>query len=57
MGHVVTTLLAEICGKLLASRISERTMGFLGGGLFLIFALETLHLIHNGHHFGFNTAK
>lgn len=50
IGHALCTILAQICGTLLASRVSERTMGFIGGGMFLFFALQTLIMIHKGHH-------
>ncbi|GJD09180.1 GDT1-like protein 3 [Galdieria sulphuraria] len=38
-GHFVCTGLAVLGGRLLASRISERTVGFIGGILFLVFSV------------------
>ena len=42
MGHALCTGLAVIGGKLLASRISERTVLLSGGALFLVFAIAGL---------------
>jgi len=39
LGHSICTLIAVVGGRLLASRISERTMLLLGGVVFLIFAV------------------
>ncbi|GET40243.1 MULTISPECIES: TMEM165/GDT1 family protein [Microseira] len=39
LGHGICAAIAVICGRLIAQRISERTMTALGGLLFLIFAL------------------
>lgn len=39
VGHIGCTILAVIGGRLLASKISERTLNICGGALFLIFAL------------------
>jgi putative Ca2+/H+ antiporter (TMEM165/GDT1 family) len=38
-GHATATALAVVGGRLLASRISERTMAFAGGATFLLFGL------------------
>eukprot|EP00474_Spongospora_subterranea_P001032 CRZ01490.1 hypothetical protein [Spongospora subterranea] len=46
MGHTFCTLMAVLGGKLLAARISERTVHILGGVLFLFFAV---HSIVSGH--------
>ena len=44
IGHAICTGLAVQGGRLLAARISERTVGFVGGVLFLVFAgHELLH--------------
>jgi putative Ca2+/H+ antiporter (TMEM165/GDT1 family) len=42
LGHASCTGLAVIGGKLLASRISERTVAIVGGILFLLFALHSM---------------
>jgi putative Ca2+/H+ antiporter (TMEM165/GDT1 family) len=42
LGHMLCTGLAVIGGKLLASRISERTVLLSGGGLFCLFSLLAL---------------
>ena len=42
MGHSICTGVAVLGGKLLASRISERTISLVGGALFLAFALHSL---------------
>eukprot|EP00501_MAST-03F_sp_TOSAG23-6_P001202 GSMAST32.ASY1.ANO1.1246.1 assembled CDS len=42
IGHSLCTGLAVLGGKLLASRISERTIAFFGGTLFMLFALYAL---------------
>lgn len=42
IGHALCTGLAVIGGRMLASRISERMVSFMGGGLFLIFGLVAL---------------
>lgn len=39
LGHAICAAIAVIGGRLVASRISERTMTALGGVLFLIFGL------------------
>ncbi|KAH7691649.1 Gdt1 family protein [Dioscorea alata] len=41
-GHLVATSIAVIGGALLANYISEKVVGYLGGVLFLIFAIATL---------------
>jgi Ca2+/H+ antiporter, TMEM165/GDT1 family len=38
LGHGICTAIAITCGCLLAERISERTIAYIGGGLFLLFA-------------------
>jgi putative Ca2+/H+ antiporter (TMEM165/GDT1 family) len=40
-GHAICTGMAVIGGKLLATRISERTVAIMGGVLFLFFALHS----------------
>jgi len=42
LGHALCTGIAVVGGKLLASRISERTVLQSGGALFLIFAVAEL---------------
>ena len=39
LGHAICTAIAIIGGKLIAGRISERTLTFASGGLFLIFGI------------------
>ncbi|CAL0333546.1 unnamed protein product [Lupinus luteus] len=41
-GHFLATCIAIVGGALLANYISEKLVGYLGGGLFLIFAVATL---------------
>lgn len=41
MGHAVSTAIAVIGGRLLATRISERTVAYVGGSLFLMFAVHS----------------
>ena len=41
-GHLVATLIAVVGGALLSQRLSERQVGFAGGGLFIVFAIATL---------------
>jgi Ca2+/H+ antiporter, TMEM165/GDT1 family len=41
LGHALCTGVAVIGGKMLASRISERTVSLVGGILFLIFAVHS----------------
>jgi len=42
IGHAICNALAVICGKLLAKRISVKTVTFCGGCLFLLFGVYTL---------------
>ena len=42
MGHALATLLAVTGGALASKYLSERTLGFVGGTFFLIFAVATL---------------
>jgi len=42
IGHSLCTGLAVIGGKLLATRISERTVTLMGGCLFLVFAVHSI---------------
>jgi len=42
LGHAICTGMAVIGGKLLATRISERMVAFVGGILFICFALHSL---------------
>ncbi|KAJ1636267.1 hypothetical protein T492DRAFT_960747 [Pavlovales sp. CCMP2436] len=42
IGHALCTGLAVIGGRLLASRISERMVAFVGGGLFLVFGVVAI---------------
>ena len=44
VGHSLCTGLAVIGGRLLASRISERTVAWVGGLLFLAFAVHSLYV-------------
>ncbi|MED6207704.1 Protein PAM71-, chloroplastic [Stylosanthes scabra] len=41
VGHLLATSIAIVGGALLANYISEKLVGYLGGGLFLIFAVAT----------------
>lgn len=41
-GHAAATLLAVLAGAALAKHADERSMGLLGGSLFILFALATL---------------
>jgi putative Ca2+/H+ antiporter (TMEM165/GDT1 family) len=41
VGHAFCTGLAVIGGRMLAARISEKTVALLGGTLFLIFAITS----------------
>ena len=41
LGHAICAAIAVIGGRMLAGRISERTLTFVGGGLFLIFGVVT----------------
>uniref|UniRef100_A0A7N0UUU3 GDT1 family protein n=1 Tax=Kalanchoe fedtschenkoi TaxID=63787 RepID=A0A7N0UUU3_KALFE len=40
-GHLVATLIAILGGAILANYISEKLVGYLGGALFLVFAVAT----------------
>lgn len=42
IGHSLCTGLAVLGGRLLAARISERMVAFMGGALFLVFALHSV---------------
>lgn len=42
VGHALCTGLAVMGGRMLASRISEKTVAYVGGVLFLLFALHSL---------------
>jgi putative Ca2+/H+ antiporter (TMEM165/GDT1 family) len=41
-GHTVSTLIAVLGGRWVAGRISERTITWIGGGLFVLFGLIAL---------------
>jgi putative Ca2+/H+ antiporter (TMEM165/GDT1 family) len=41
-GHAAATLIAVIGGAVLSDRISEKTVGYVGGVLFLVFAVATV---------------
>lgn len=40
LGHAICTGLAVVGGRMVASRISERTVTLLGGGMFILFAIH-----------------
>ena len=42
IGHAMCTGLAVLGGKVLATRISEKTVTFIGGVIFLLFAAHSL---------------
>lgn len=42
VGHALATLLAVTGGAFASKYLSERTLGFVGGTLFLVFAVATL---------------
>lgn len=42
LGHGICAAIAVIGGRMLAGRISERTLTFAGGGLFLVFGVVAL---------------
>lgn len=44
IGHAICTGLAVLGGRLLASRISEKTVTYAGGVLFLLFAAHSLYV-------------
>lgn len=39
LGHTICALIAVMGGRLIAKHISERMLTFLGGALFLVFAI------------------
>lgn len=41
LGHAFCTGVAVVGGRMLASRISERTVAIVGGSLFLVFAIHS----------------
>lgn len=46
LGHAICAVIAVIGGKMIAGRISEKTVTLIGGGLFLVFAAVGLaHLL------------
>lgn len=47
LGHTICAAIAVIGGKLIANHISERTITFIGGSLFLVFA--AVGLMQLGH--------
>lgn len=42
LGHTICAVIAVLCGRLIAGRISERTVTALGGTLFMIFGIVSL---------------
>ncbi len=42
IGHSICTGVAVLAGKMLATRISERTISITGGILFLLFAIHSI---------------
>ncbi len=42
LGHTICAVIAVLCGRLIAGRISERTVTALGGSLFMIFGIVSL---------------
>ena len=42
LGHGLATLLAITGGALASQYVSEKTLGYVGGTLFLVFAVATL---------------
>lgn len=42
LGHTICAAIAVLCGRLIAGRISERTVTALGGSLFMIFGIVSL---------------
>lgn len=43
LGHAMCTGLAVIGGRLLATKISERTVAIAGGLLFIVFAIHSVY--------------
>lgn len=41
VGHAIATAIAVIGGSIASQYISEKTVGYIGGVLFLVFALAT----------------
>ena len=41
VGHAVATAIAVVGGSLASQYISEKTVGYIGGVLFLVFAVAT----------------
>jgi len=41
VGHAICTAMAVIGGRMLAARISERSVALVGGVLFLLFAVHS----------------
>ena len=41
MGHAIATAIAVVGGALISNYISEKTVGYIGGTLFLLFAVAT----------------
>jgi putative Ca2+/H+ antiporter (TMEM165/GDT1 family) len=48
IGHALCTAMAVIGGKLIAQKISVRTVTIIGGVLFLLFAISALFIDENG---------
>lgn len=42
LGHTICAAIAVLCGRLIAGRISERTVTALGGSLFMLFGIVSL---------------
>ena len=42
LAHALATLVAVVGGAMLSRHISEKTVGYLGGALFLVFAAATV---------------
>lgn len=42
LGHTICAAIAVLCGRLIAGRISERTVTALGGSLFMLFGVISL---------------
>jgi Ca2+/H+ antiporter, TMEM165/GDT1 family len=42
VGHTICALIAVLGGKLIAGRISEKTITFIGGGLFILFGVVAM---------------